>query len=136
MLRFSQPASREERREWWRRQLSRQQSANLSITEFCRQLGVSVTTFYYWKKRAHEAQPNAPSRGPAEHSSRHSTMSAGPAAPNFVPVSILDPGADTQLEIELANACVVRLKGAIDTSLLQAAITAAGQLDGSRQGAD
>jgi len=39
-----------EQREWWRRQLSRRQSANLSVTEFCRQLGVSVTTFYYWKK--------------------------------------------------------------------------------------
>ena len=39
-----------EQREWWRRQLFRRQSANLSVTEFCRQLGVSVTTFYYWKK--------------------------------------------------------------------------------------
>jgi len=55
-----------EQREWWRRQLSRRQSANLSVTEFCRQLGVSVTTFYYWKKRVHEAAPNVPGRVPAE----------------------------------------------------------------------
>jgi hypothetical protein len=52
-----------------------------------------------------------------------------------VPVSILDPSAGTELEIKLPNACVVRLKGPIDTSLLQAAISAAGELDGARQGA-
>jgi hypothetical protein len=39
------------------------------------------------------------------------------------------------LEIELTNTCVVRLRGAIDPPLLQAAIAAAGQLDGSGQGA-
>ena len=55
--------------------------------------------------------------------------------PNFVPVSVIDPGAGTVLEIELTNACVVRLRGVIDPPLLQAAITAAGQLDGSGQGA-
>jgi hypothetical protein len=135
MLGFRQPSSREERRAWWRRQLSRQQSANLTVTEFCRQLGVSVATFYYWKRRAQEAPPNIPVQGPAEQRSRPVTMSASTAVPDFMPVSILDAGAGTQLEIELANACVVRLKGAIDSSLLQAAITAAGELNGSREGA-
>ena len=64
------------------------------------------------------------------------TTTAGATAANFIPVSILEPTAGTQLEIELTNACVVRLKGVIDPSLLQAAITAAGQLDGSREGAN
>ena len=41
-----------------------------------------------------------------------------------------------KLEIELTNACVLRLKGVIDPSLLQAAIMAAGRLDGSREGAN
>jgi hypothetical protein len=133
---FTQPTARDQRREWLRRQLVRQKSANLSVTEFCRQLGVSVTTFYYWKKRVHEAPPILPGQVPAEYSSDRLTTTAGAAAPNFVPVSILDPGAGTQLEIELTNACVLRLKGAIDPSLLQAAITAAGRLDGSREGAN
>jgi hypothetical protein len=52
----------------------------------------------------------------------------------FVPVSLVDRRAG-HLEIELANACVVRLEGAIDPSLLQTAIVAAGQLDGSGRGA-
>jgi hypothetical protein len=43
-----------------------------------------------------------------------------------VPVSILDAGPDGQLEIELANACVVRLRGAVDPVLLRIAIRPAG----------
>jgi hypothetical protein len=54
-------------------------------------------------------------------------------AAHFVPLSIIKPDAGAELEIELTNACMVRLKGVIDPLLLQAAITAAGQLDGSRR---
>jgi hypothetical protein len=133
---FSRPTSREHRREWWRRQLARRESANLSVTEFCRQLGVSVTTFYYWKKRVHGAQPVLSRQVPLENSSGPLTPAARVAPSNFVPVSILDPSTDGQLEIELANACVLRLKGVIDPSLLEVAIMAAGRLDGSREGAN
>jgi hypothetical protein len=133
---FSQPTSREHRREWWRRQLARRESANLSVTEFCRQLGVSITTFYYWNKRVHGAQPILSRQVPLVNSSERLTPAAGSAPSNFVPVSILEPTAGTELAIELTNACVVRLKGVIDPSLLQAAIMAAGQLDGSREGAN
>jgi len=130
MVAFSRPTNRQELREWWRRQLARQQSTNLSVTDFCRQLGVSVTTFYYWKKRIPEIASHTPGQIASESPSRPVTT-----ATSFVPVSLVDRNAGTQLEIELANACVVRLKGAIDPSLLQAAINAAGQLHGSRRGA-
>jgi len=103
----------------------------VSVADFCRQLGVSVTTFYYWKKRIHEVSSHAPGQVAVQCVSRPVT-----AAASFVPVSLVDLGAGTQLEIELGNACVVRLKGAIDPSLLQAAISAAGQLDGSGRGAN
>jgi transposase-like protein len=116
--------------DWWRAQFQRQRKANLSVTDLCRQLGVSVTTFYYWKKRVDEAPADARGQVPGVRPSRHATTAA-----NFVPVSILEPAAGTELEIELTNACVLRLKGVIDVRLLQAAITAAGQLDGSREGA-
>ena len=46
--------------DWWRVQFQRQQKANLSVTELCRQLDVSVTTFYYWRKRVHENSPTSP----------------------------------------------------------------------------
>jgi hypothetical protein len=50
--------------------------------------------------------------------------------PAFLPLSILDAGAAGQLEIELANACIVRLKGAVDPGLLRIAIHAAGLING------
>lgn len=131
---FSQPTSRDQRRDWWRRQFARREAANQSVTEFCRQLGVSITTFYYWRKRLREAPPILSGQVPLENSSGRLT-SAGAGLSTFVPVSILEPSAGTQLEIELTNACVLRLKGVIDPSLLEAAIMAAGRLDGSRKGA-
>jgi hypothetical protein len=58
------------------------------------------------------------------------------SATSFVPVSLVDRRVGTHLEIELANACFVRLEGAIDPDLLQAAIAAAGQFNGSGRGVD
>jgi hypothetical protein len=121
---------------WWRAQFQRQREANLSVAEFCRRLGVSVASFYYWKNRVHEAPPNASGQASGKHRAHQTTSAVGKTPANFVPVSILEPAAGTTLEIELTNACVVRFKGAIDPDLLQVAITAAGQLSGSRQGAD
>jgi hypothetical protein len=58
------------------------------------------------------------------------------STPAFLPVSILDAGAVGQLEIELANACIVRLKGAIDPELLRIAIHAVGRLGGDGRGGE
>jgi hypothetical protein len=122
--------SHQSRVAWWRAQFHRQRKANLSVTAFCRQLGVSITTFYYWKKRVDEALPDSRGPVPGVCASRRATTAA-----SFVPLSIIEPRMGAELEIELSNSCVLRFKGVIDPSLLQAAITAAGQLDGSRQGA-
>jgi hypothetical protein len=132
---FRQPTSHDQRRQWWRRQFARQQSANLSVTEFCRQLGVTLSAFYYWKKRVDEALDIVPGHVPEEYPSRR-LSSIGAGRSSFVPVSILDSDAGAQLEIELNNACVIRIKGVVDPSLLQAAIEATGRLDGSFEGAN
>jgi hypothetical protein len=60
----------------------------------------------------------------------------GDLTPAFLPVSILGAGAAGQLEIELANACIVRLKGEVDPDLLRIAIQAAGRLGGNGRGGD
>ena len=57
MVGFGPPASRQSRREWWRRQIQRQKEGRLTIAEFCRRLGVSTVTFYAWKRRFREASP-------------------------------------------------------------------------------
>ena len=134
MLRFGPPANRLARQEWWRRQIQRQQDGSLSIAEFCRQLGVSTVTFYAWRRRFSEAPPASPliSDSPAAKLSTDN----GASAPAFLPVSMLAAGPDGQLEIELANACVVRLKGRVDPVLLRVAIRAAGRLGDQARGAN
>ncbi len=137
MLGFGPPADRNARCHWWRRQIQRQQEGSLTVAEFCRRLGVSTVTFYAWKRRFREAPAASPlvlerpSARPLPEANDVSTAA-------FLPVSILDAAAAGQLgqlEIELANACIVRLKGAVDPELLRIAIHAAGRIaDGGRGG--
>ena len=135
MVGFGPPASRHARREWWRRQIQRQKQGSLSVAEFCRRLGVSTVTFHAWKRRFREA-PTASPLVPERPSARPMPEANDASTPPFLPVSILNAGAAGQLEIELANACVVRVKGAVDPGLLRIAIRAAGRLGGDRRGGD
>jgi hypothetical protein len=97
-------------------------------------MGITTRMFYYWKKRVREAEGNCGQRGAARESSGPAAVPARDVAASFVPVSIQDAGPAGQLEIALANACVVRLVGDVDPKLLRVAIRAAGQLDSPRQG--
>jgi hypothetical protein len=135
MVGFGPPASRQARREWWRRQIQRQKDGSLTVTEFCRRLGVSTVSFYAWKRRFREASPASP-RVPERPAARPIPEANGASTPAFLPVSIRDAAAAGQLEIELANACVVRLKGAVDPRLLRIAIHAVGRLGGGQRGGD
>jgi transposase-like protein len=133
MVGFGPPASLSARREWWRRQIQRQKEGSLSVAEFCRRLGVSTVTFYAWKRRFREAPPAFPPV-PERPSARPMPEANGASTPPFLSVSFLDAGAAGELEIELANACVVRLKGAVDPELLRIAIRVAGRLGGEGRG--
>lgn len=134
MLGFGPPADRRARQEWWRRQIQRQKDGSLSIAEFCRRLGVSTVTFYAWKRRFGEAPPAAPLS--SERPAAKPSAANGASAPAFLPVSIPGAGPNGQLEVELANACVVRLTGTVDPLLLRVAIRAAGRLGDQERGAD
>ena len=92
-------------------------------------------TFYAWKRRFLEAPPASP-LDPERPSTRPMPEVNGASTPAFLPVSILDAGAGGQLEIELANACVVRLTGSVDPALLRVAIRAAGRLGDRGRGGD
>jgi transposase-like protein len=135
MVGFGPPASRQARREWWRRQIQRQNEGSLTVAEFCRRLGVSTVTFYAWKRRFREAPPASP-LNLEKPTARAMPEANGVSTPPFLPVSILKAGAAGQLEIELANACIVRLKGTVDPELLRIAIRAASRLGGDGRGGD
>jgi len=94
------------KREAWQRRLARQRTSRLSIAEFCRQEGVSVQSFYYWKRRL----------GPA---------SAARQQAAFVPVRIA-PVPSSSLEIELPNQAVVRVPAEIARERLVEIIQAVG----------
>ena len=127
------PTERESRLEWWGRQVSRQQAAGTPVSEFCRQIGVTVRAFNYWRDRVQVASRINSGRGAVSSSQRSSAPTAD-AAPDFMPVSILGSGVTTELEIDLANGHAIRLKGSLDPGLVQAAIAAAGQLSRSTRG--
>jgi transposase-like protein len=135
MIAIGRPRDRQRRRDWWRRQIERQRNGNATVADFCRQLGVSEQSFYHWKRRLHET-PSAASPHLSARRAAPRSASAGIAAPAFVPVSIREPAAEPGLEIELANACVVRLHGTVDAKLLRTAIRAAGQLGATAEGGD
>ena len=132
MLGTELTAARESRIEWWGRVIARQRSAQVTLAQFCRELGVTPRVFYYWRKRVREAE--AASSGRVATAASWQPTTARGEAVGFVPVSIIGAGATTELEIELGNGCAIRLKGPVDSGLLQAAITAAGQLGGSGRG--
>jgi transposase-like protein len=78
------------KREAWRQRLARRGENRLSLAEFCRQEGVSVKNFYYWKRRLGE-RATAPQ-------------------PAFVPVRVGE-ASPVHVEIELPNRGVVRVPG-------------------------
>jgi hypothetical protein len=129
------PSERESRIEWWRRLIFRQQSTPVPLSQFCQQMGLSTRKFYYWRQRLREMDAASSGRQISLSASSQpaSTMSSGATAA-FLPVSIIGHSTTTELEIELANGCAVRLRGSVDVGLLQAAISAAGQLDGPGRG--
>jgi hypothetical protein len=133
MLGVNAPAEHESRLEWWRRQVSRQQSAGISVAEFCRQLGVTVRAFTYWRDRVQHAF-RIKSSYAADSSAQRLRVSAADAAPGFMPVSIVSSGMTAELEIDLANGRAIRLKGSLDPGLVQAAIVAAAQFSTSSRG--
>ncbi len=133
------PSGQESRIEWWRRLFVRQRSTPVPLTQFCRQIGINPRKFYYWRKRLREM--DAANSGPpitTRGSLQSASTVARDAAADFLPVSIIgrstaidiSRSTTTELEIELANGSVVRLRGAVDGDLLQVAISAAGEING------
>ena len=95
-----------DKREEWQRRLARQRTSRLSVAEFCRQEGVSVQSFYYWKRQ-------------------FSPASAAVQQAAFVPVHIA-PAPSSSLEIELPNQTVVRVPAEMARERLAEIIQAAG----------
>lgn len=109
------------KRQVWRQRLRRFDQGNLTVAAFCRQEGVSVPSFYHWRKRLGSADRLAtasayPSRGFARPPSVNRET--------FVPVEIVSVAT---IEMHLANGVRLAIP-ASDLAALEAAVTAAGRL--------
>lgn len=90
--------SRAATRQLWIERLDRFASANLSVSAFCAAEGVSLNSFFYWKRRLASA------------------AAATDSSPLFLPVRI---AAAAPIEIVLANGTLLRIAPGCDLAFLR-----------------
>jgi hypothetical protein len=101
----------------WRRRLRRQAAGRLSVTAFCAREGVTLASFYYWKRRL--AVPSPPASRPPDL---------------FVPVRVLEPpqqpGASTTrgVILELPHRVRIRLEAPPEPEWLGRVVAALAEL--------
>ncbi len=113
----------------WRERLRRFETSGLTVTKFCDDEGVSVASFYHWRKRLAAKQADSklsPACVPVRATPAIKKASV-PSLP-FVPVQVR-PAAVAAIEIHLPNGARVCLPGG-DAELLQVAIESAARAHG------
>ena len=114
----------------WRSRLRRFETSGLTVTKFCDDEGISVASFYHWRKRL--AAQQADSRlSPACVPVRATPAAKKDSVPSlpFVPVQVR-PVAVAAIEIHLPNGARVCLPGG-DAELLRVAIESAARAHGA-----
>lgn len=91
-------------RQLWTDRLKRFRSPDQTVAEFCAAEGVSVPTFYKWKRRLTRTAPSA-------------------AAPTVVPVRITTPGPTTPaVEVILPSGTLIRFATVCDPGMIAAVL--------------
>jgi hypothetical protein len=126
----------DDRERLWRGRLRRfDRSGGLTVVEFCAAEGVSVASFYQWRRRL-AADRARPAVGQPAHAIFRGVRSRSASTPRlssqtrFVPVR-LSGGAAVGIEIHLPNGARVCFSGG-DPETLRVAIESAGRLDGAQ----
>lgn len=127
-----------EREQVWRERIEWQPWSGLTVAECCEEAGVSVASFYRWKKLLRE--PQGPRR--RRSTQRTEVQASVPAnrASQFVPIALRDsstsPGPPqsiasnhgNSMRIELPNGVVIHVARDLDGQRLGDVIIAAGQI--------
>ena len=104
----------------WRRRLARFGRRNWTVAEFCRREGVSMPTFYHWRKRLGLAAGKLPARD-VQGQRAQARRDTSP----FVAVSVATPAI---AEIEFPNGVRIRVPAtnvrALRAAVAQVAISA------------
>jgi hypothetical protein len=89
-------------RQRWQQRLERFRTSGLAVPAFCDREGISVTSFYAWRRRLQR-------------------VPALPAAdsPRLVPVQLASPPASAPVELLLPSGCTLRLSPDCDLAWLR-----------------
>ena len=109
--------------EWldWKQRFENQKASGLSVSVFCLQEGVSLSTFYRWQQ---QLKNGIPAGLLEEEADRRRVESEEVDETAFLPISL----KASPVEIELPNGGVVRLPLGVGQAALIAVIEAAGTL--------
>jgi transposase-like protein len=117
-------SARDARREVWAERLRRFSQSGLTVAAFCQRDGVSVSSFYQWRRKLDEERGRR----------RRQTQKNARRSPAFVPVHITGNSRGAvrprRIEIRLPNGVQVWLPGG-DPEALAAGIAAAANLTAS-----
>ncbi len=110
----ARPRSRAATRLAWVERLARFSASGLSPAQFCTQEGVSLPSFYAWKRRLATAALDPATAAP----------SAGEAGPRLLPVRLPAPAA--LLELVLPSGAVLRIPPGSDLAWVRSLVEALG----------
>ncbi len=134
-----------EREQVWRERIEWQQWSGLTVAECCEAAGVSVASFYRWKKLLTEPQPAAAhQRTRPKYKTASQTSGLKKSSSQFVCIALGDPVANSgasehaasgtapghrsSLRIELPNGVVIHVADGMDGQRLGDVVIAAGQI--------
>ena len=102
---------------YWRGLLERWRASGLSQAEFCRQRGIPISKFAWWKRRLSAGG----AAGPVQ---RARPSRKGPHGGAFVPVQIVAAPAAGELELTLRGGRVLRFGVDVDAGKLAVIVAA------------
>jgi transposase len=114
------------KRRLWEQRLRRFKQGYLTVAAFCQVEGVSVPSFYHWRKVLNRTAGDADIRSPATPSFGRSSAVGKQA---FIPVEVIPA---TTIEIHLPNGARLMIPAG-DGAALQAVVAAVGRLPGGSE---
>ena len=137
-----------EREQVWRERIEWQPWSGLTVAECCEEAGVSVASFYRWKKLLTEPQGPRRPRSMIRSTERSEVQASDPKkrTSQFVPIALRDSSTSPRppqsiasdhgiasnhgnsMRIELPNGVVIHVAGDLDGQRLGDVIIAAGQI--------
>ena len=108
------PRSRAGTRQLWAERLARFSASDLRPAEFCAAEGVSLPSFYSWKRRLH-TEARSPDAEPTADT---------PPGPRLLPVRLVS--APAPVELVLPGGAVLRIPASSDLAFVRSLVAALG----------